>query len=260
METKLFSFRGLLLTLFTCCFIFNSLDAQKPNKQLWFQWDDLVYPAKVAEYVEATKAVNEFLKEQKYPAPMNVYSSDDFHYYYVMPISSYAAIDTMEMMWTKIFQEVGEEKMAPLWKAFTGTQELGRKRIYVHRPDLSYTAESSYLGDKEANFLLLYICYPMYGMGMQFEDVCKKYVDLYKTKNIDASYNLFEILLGDEEPCYFFVMNGENAAAYYAKSMELWNILEADAKEIQQEMYSLLRKVDVKHLWYRKGLSYIPGE
>ena len=76
------------MTLFTCCFIFNSLDAQKPNKQLWFQWDDLVYPAKVAEYVEATKAVNEFLKEQKYPAPMNVYSADDFHYYYVIPKGS----------------------------------------------------------------------------------------------------------------------------------------------------------------------------
>jgi hypothetical protein len=162
---------------------------------MWFHWDDLVYPAKVTEYVEAANAVNDFLKGQNYPAPMYAYSSDDFHFYYAMPISSYAAIDTMNMLWGKIFQEVGEEKMAPLWKAFTGTQESVRKRIYVHRQDLSYKAEASYLGEKEANFRTLVMMYPLYGKDMKFEGVFKKWVEL-----------------------------------------------------------------DIKNLWYRKDLSYVPGE
>ena len=260
MKNKIFSVRILLLTLFACSFILYSLDAQKPQKQMWYHWDDLVYPAKVKEYVEAAKAVNEFLKEQDYPFPMNVFSSDDFHFYYAMPISSYASLDTLEMLWGKIFKEVGEEEMAPLWKAFIGTQESTLNRIYVHRPDLSYKAETSYLGDKEANFLQLYIFYPMYGMGMKFEETCRKWVDLYKSKNIDASYDIYEILEGDQTPCYFFVMSGVNAADFYAKNMELWEIIKENGKELQQEMFSLLRKVDVKHLWYRKGLSYVPGE
>jgi len=260
MKTRHFSFRIMLLSLFACSLMLNPLDAQKPQKQLWFQWDDVVYPAKVKEYVEAAKAVNEFLKEQNYPYPMNAYSSDDFHFYYVMPISSYAAIDTMEMMWAEIFQKVGEEKMAPLGKAFIGTQESGLNRIYAHRPDLSYEAESNYPGENETNFASLYINYPMYGMGMKFEEVCKKWVDLHKSKNTDFSYDIFEVVLGDEAPCYFFVSWSENAATYYAKNIEIWSKINEDGKKLQQEMFSLLRKVDAKHLWYRKDLSYIPGE
>ena len=260
MKTRHFSFRIFLLTMFACSLILNPLDAQKPEKQMWYHWDDVVYPAKVNEYVEAAKAVNEFLKEQNYPFPMNAFSSDDFHFYYAMPISSYAAIDTMEMLWTKIFEKVGEEKMAPLWKAFIGTQESTHNRIYAHRPDLSYKAENSYLDGKEANFLKLYVMYPMYGMGMTFEKVCKKWVELYRSSNIDVSYDYFEVLEGDETPSYFFTMSGENAAGFYAKNRELWDIIKEDAVELQQEMFSVLRKVDVKHLWYRKDLSYIPGE
>ena len=191
---------------------------------------------------------------------MNVFSSDDFHFYYAMPISSYASLDTIDMLWDKIFKEVGEEKIAPLWKAFIGTQESTLNRIYVHRPDLSYNAETNYLEGKDANFLQLYVTYPMYGMGRNFEKVCRQWVELYKSNNIDASYNTYEILEGDETPSYFFVMSGENAAGFYAKNMERWGIIKEEGTELQQEMFSLLRKVDVKHLWFRKGLSYVPGE
>jgi len=260
MKTKLFSFRVFLLNLIVCSLIITPMDAQKSQKQMWFLWDDVVYPAKVNEYVEAAKAVNEFLKEQNFPFPMNAFRSDDFHFYYHMPISSYADIDTMEMMWTEMFQKVGEEKMAPLGKAFIGTQESGLNRIYVHRPDLSYGVESTNTGENETNFAILYISYPIYGMGKQFEEVCAKWVDLHKSKNSDFSYNFYEVLMGDEGPCYFFVSWSENAASYYSKNMELWKKIEEEGRVLQQEMFSLLRKVDVKHLWYRKDLSYVPGE
>ena len=260
MKTRHFPLRFLLPALFVCCLIIHPLDAQEPHKQMWFQWDDLVYPAKVSEYIEAAKAVNEFLKEQDYPYPMYAYSSDDFHFYYTMPISSYAAIDTMQMIWGKIFEKVGEEKMAPLWKAFIGTQEYGRNRIYVHRPDLSYHSESDYLGDKEANFRSVYINYPMYGMGLKFEEVMKKWIDLHTSKNSEFTYDIFEVVMGDEDPCYFFISRAENAASYYARNMEVWGIIGEEGRQLQKEMFSLLRKVDPKHLWYRKDLSYIPGE
>ena len=39
------------------------------------------------------------------------------------------------MVWGKIFKEIGEEKMAPIWNAFIGTQESSQNRIYVHRSD-----------------------------------------------------------------------------------------------------------------------------
>jgi hypothetical protein len=260
MKNEPSSFRILLLTLLALGIFLNPLDAQKPQKQMWYQWDEVVYPAKVKEYVDATKAVIEFLKEQEYPLPMNVFSSDDFHFYFNTPISSYAAIDTLDMIWGKIFEKAGEETMGALMEAFKGTMESSLNRIYTHRPDLSYVAETDHLEDKDANFLQLYVSYPMYGMGMEFEKVCKKFVELYGSKNIDASFDVFQVQEGEERPCYFFVMWGENTAAYYAKNMELWSILEEEASELQQEMFSLLRKVDVKHMWFRKDLSYIPGE
>ena len=145
-------------------------------------------------------------------------------------ISSYAAIDTMEMMWTEMFQEVGEEKMAPLGKAFIGTQESGLNRIYRHRPDLSYRPGSRKTWESESNFAVMYFSYPIYGMGKQFEELYLKWIDLHKSKNSDYSYDIFEVLVGEE------------------------------GRKFQQEMFSLMRKGDVKHLWYRKDLSYIPGE
>ena len=260
MKTKHFPFRFLLLTLFACSIFLNPLDAQKPNKQMWYQWDDVVYPAKVKDYVEAAKAVNEFLKEQNYPFQMNAFSSDDFHFYYTMPISGYAAIDTMQMIWEKLFKEVGEEKMVPLWKAFIGTQESTLSRILVYRPDLSYRAGTSYLGDKEANFMILVIMYPMYGMEMKFEGVFKNWAELYQSRNADVSFETYEFLMGEEAPCYFYLIRGEEAAGHYAKIRDFWGLIKDEGTVLQEESLSVLRKMDVKHVYYRKDLSYIPGE
>jgi hypothetical protein len=97
-------------------------------------------------------------------------------------------------------------------------------------------------------------------MGKQFEELYLKWIDLHKSKNSDYSYDIFEVLVGEEGPCYFFVSWSENAATYYSKNMELWKKIGEEGRKLQQEMLSLMRRADVKHLWYRKDLSYIPGE
>jgi hypothetical protein len=77
-----------------------------------------------------------------------------------------------------------------------------------------------------------------------------------KTKHFPLRFLLPAMFVG---PDYFFIMRGENAASYYARSMESWEMMGEDAARIRKEMISLLRKVDPKHLWYRKDLGYIPA-
>ena len=64
MKNRHSPFRILLLTLIAGSLFLHPLDVRKPQKQMWYQWDEVVYPAHVKEYVEATKGMIDFLKEQ----------------------------------------------------------------------------------------------------------------------------------------------------------------------------------------------------
>ena len=79
-------------------------------------------------------------------------------------------------------------------------------------------------------------------------------------KNVDVSFETYEFLMGEEAPCYFYLIRGEDAAGHYTKIKEFWGLIKDEGTVLQEETLSLLRKMDVKHVYYRKDLSYVPGE
>jgi hypothetical protein len=251
----------LLLGLVFClCALSNLAQAEEQNTQFLFIVQEVVKPSMIKDFEEATKEEFALIAEQNFPYTCYTYNSDDYIYYYVWPMKDYADIGNMMAAWGEMVQKIGVEKWSALGERKGKMFEYYKFWAAYYRPDLSYVQENPRFKPEEANFRYWVFLSILPGKELEFENICKEWLELDKKVDRMDSYDLFVGDIGTEMPFYFWEVKGKSAGDFFSQQeiyggktgdvgMELWN-----------RTMALCRKVEDKTGWFRPDLSYIPKE
>lgn len=232
--------------------------AEEQKAQPYFIEEVVVKPFMAAQYEAATKEAIAMYKEYKWPWPMLTYSTEDFIYYFLYPLENFATIDEMYKTWYVMLDKFGKEKWQDLWKKMGEAHKYTRHTIYTFIPELSYIPENPRLKPDEMKFLYWGFCYVMPGKEKETEEIFKKFVSLYKSKNITSGWNAFVGGLGTEMPTYVYVEFGKSAADFWVEAEKIQEIVGQETTDLWNKTLSLMRRYEYKIGYGRPDLSYLP--
>ena len=253
----------LIIFMIGSCSLFSYGQEEKPESQTFLVWDEIVKPSKVAEYEKAFKHAIDLWKEYSNRYPLYVFNTEDFHYYFVIPIKSLDDIDDVFAASEELAKKMGKEKFGEMHDMFTGTYEYAIPMIIHSRPDLSFIPKNMAENVEEVNFRYWGFCYGIPGMEKEIETAFKKFVELYSANEIPNGWETYMGSIGTETPYYFYVESGKSQG-------EFWNLIEEinqkhpemskEAMNVWGKLLTSLRKFETKTGWFRPDLSYIINE
>jgi len=245
----------LAVGLFSVFFVLSGLTgAQEQKLQLYSITEVVVKPAMVAQYEAAVKKEIEL----GYPFPVEAYSTDDFYYYFLVPIENYAGIDAMNKAEADWDAKVGEE-FQKLMKNVEGTFDYYRHGVIRSIPELSYAPKKPRFKLEEQKFITWGFAYVEFGKEKEFADICKQFVEVSKSKDTSIGWNMFVVESGAELPFYFWAEGGKSAAEYYAENEKVMKKMgEEKFAELWNKCLATLRKYETKTGRPRPDLSNMP--
>ena len=99
-----------IMILMVFCFGIVSAYAEEPKDQMFFILDVAVSPSTANAYETAHKAWMSAHAKYNYPIGYTAYKSNDSHYYYAIPISSFADIDNFIKADNEFIEKIGKKK------------------------------------------------------------------------------------------------------------------------------------------------------
>jgi len=230
---------------------------EEPKEQLYLAWDFIVKPDKISEFEAVAKKRNAYYQTYNYPHQILCYSASDFQYYAIAPIENFAGVESLYTARNKITDKHGDE-WQEINQGFTETYEYFKPFFVTFRPDISYIPESPRLQADEGKFISWIFIYVKPGKSSEFVEIMKKWVELFKDKNIPTGFNTFAGGIGTEQPLYILASSGKSAADYFTQEEKEQKIVGEDARKLGMKALPLIRKSETKTGMYRPGLSYTP--
>jgi hypothetical protein len=258
------SSNSLMLSLMISFWVLTTLaQAEQQKTQLFFVEEAVVKPSMVEKFESLTKEALALCEKYGFPFPFNAFTTDDFHYYFVWPIENYGSLNSVFKAIGEWVVNMGDENWQTLVKSGEGTHEYMKWSIIRHKPDLSLTPEKPRLKPEQTNYRYWGLCYVQPGKEKEFEDVFKKIITLYRSKNlknIDYGWKLYMGDIGTDMPFYFFVHSGKNAADFCDQAEKRHEAMGKELPDLWWKVLETIRKYEYKTGWYRPDLSYTPKE
>ncbi len=256
MKSKILFFA--IAVLFLTCYAFTTFAGEEAKKpQLYVVWDILVKPSMVDEFEAVSKEELALYDKYEFPLSWYAYSTRDFHYYYIMKIENFAAIDEAHKAFGEIKEKMGDQYKV-LMDRYAGTFEYAQSGIYKYLPELSYMPENPRLKKEEMNFFRMSFLYIDTSKEKKVEEIAKKWASLSKSKNVPDPYYLYAGSMGTEMPLYVVIEGGKSAADFFTHLEKRKVLLGKEGEQLWKEALSTLRKGEEKIGWVRPDLSYIP--
>jgi hypothetical protein len=233
---------------------------EEQKAQAFVVWDFVVKPSMFMQYEESIKKQIELYAKANFPYPWIAYSTNDYHYYYVVAVESFETVDSIYKAFGEAQKAIGEEKLQALDEMQEGTYDHLRMGMYYLRFDLSYIPEDPRLTEDEVNFVWWNFYYIKQGMGTQANDIAKEWQDLYKANNIPDGWSFYVGDFGSEEPVRVAVGGAKSAADYFQHQEKTIKLFGEKYGEMTKKTMDICRRFEQKLGMPRPDLSYTPKE
>jgi hypothetical protein len=233
--------------------------AQEQKPQLFAVWEDIVHPSKATGYEAAMKMWADFNTKYKFPRPVTVYRTTDYHYYTLMPIEKLADIDDLE----KYFKELGEEagkEAEKIGKAFAGTTESTTFGAVLLRTDLSYVPENPRVKTGDVNFVWWNYYYIKSGKEKEAEKIAKEWQALWKSKGITDNFHVYQPMLWSDMPVMVAAGGALSAADYYSHMEKNVEKMGDEYSALTKKTMDACRRFEQRTGMILRDLSYVPPE
>lgn len=257
MRSKISIFLMVSLTVSLCVLTTLAQDKEQEGR-LFLIAEVVVKPSMASKYEAHVKEVLELAIKHNYPFPYNVFSTNDYHYYYAFPMKNFADMDNLFKASGEWVKQMGEERFQEMMKRTIGTYSYERFFLHRHAPDLSYMPEKPRLKPEEEKFFYWGRCFIQPGKEKEVAENFKKFASLYKDKGADMGWETYVGDIGTKMPVFYYVMYGKDAADFWGHSKKIDEIVGEEVGKIWEDTMTYLRKYDHKIGMYRKELSYTP--
>lgn len=257
-KISVFLMAGLVIGL---CALTTLAKAEEQKAQLYMVWDMVVNPSTVGEYEAATKEEVALYAKYKCPYAWSVFRTSDNHYYFLMAMENFAAIDNIFKAFDKVEKMAGEEYQEML-DLFAGTYEYIQPSVYSLNYELSLFSEKQKEKAEEENFFFIDIFYIKTGKEKEVEKLMKEMSALLEEKGAAEvqSWYCYQGIMGAETPVHYMVARAKNPIDFYTQNAKMWKSLGEEGDSLYQKLMNLLRKREHKQGWYCPDLSYTPKE
>jgi hypothetical protein len=250
----------LLASLVTClCFYSLPLAAQETKSQMYLVGCDVVNPSMETKRYQTVKEQLAFFDKYKWPYPWSVYATNDYCYYYLIPVNDFTDIGNVFNAWTEVLGRAGNEWKA-LYAKYFGVVQSTSFFVLSSTPELSYVPTSPRLKPGEGNLVIIDAWYATLGKEEEFEKHMKEVVALMKKRNITDRWDAFVGGIGTEQPLYAFAARDTNMADFWTHNAEMWKALGKEGNTLFDQLQACTRKREWKFAWYQPELAYTPKE
>ncbi len=251
----------ILVVLFIASFLSLTYpaQAQEQKPQLYLAWEDIVHPSKFMDYEASLKMWVEFNVKYKFPRPVTVYRTNDYHYYILMPIEKLADIEDLEKYFAGLGEQAGKE-VEELQKGFVGTTESTTAGTVLLRTDLSYMPENPRVKTEDVSFIWWNYYYLKYGKEKEAEEIAKEWQALWENNGITDSFQVYQPMLWSDLPLLVAAGGALGAADYYSHSEMNIEKMGEEYLALTKKTMDACRKFEQKIGMILRDLSYIPPE
>lgn len=251
-------------TLAVVCLLFLAVSvsaqmASMPKPEYYLIHEEVARPGMLAQYEATTREFLNMLTQQKADPKvmgMNLYTTTDMHYLYVVPIANFGGVDAINQVFATMGQAVGKERWADLNRRGNLAIHSYNEFVALRRPDLSYVPATPRLKPEERRF----VHWQFYSIDAAHTDdaeqVAKDYVALFKSKNIGDGFSVYQVMSGNDLPLYVVASSGKSPADFYSNDERINAMAATEMRPLQARVLSYTRKYEVKDGTARPELSY----
>ena len=237
------------LALLTGLFISSSfsLFAQEMEDQLYLVREEVVKVEMWEQYEETSKQWVEMMTGAGLDFPyMRASQRDDGHYYYLLPLSSYADIDKFPEIFGSAIEKIGKEKWGDFMVQNEASMETHKDFIVKWSAKHSYVAKEPRIKVEEAKFLhWVFFTYKL-EKRKEVLAILAEWKALYEKHNIPDSWSTWLIELGEtnntiaitefaKDGASFYTALKENQEKLKEEEQKLWNKLSASVLSMEQK-------------------------
>jgi hypothetical protein len=236
----------------------TAIHPQELQPQLHLVGDFLVDTSRVAEYEAAIKELLANLEKHVFPFALDIYSTDDNHYYLLFPLKNYADANLWLKAWAELGQKMGPENLQALHGRVVAAEIERVYQFWYYRPDISFLPEKERLKPEERGYYTWDFVSLIPGKEAEFEAINKEWIALSKAKNARDPFFTWMGNLGTKMPVYVWVEYGKSAADYAIAEEKFWKSMGEEGAALSKKTRALIRKMESKTGRYRPDLSYAP--
>jgi hypothetical protein len=253
---------SIILTVFFVAILLSltlSAQAQEQEPQLYLVWEDIVHPSKAMSYEAVLKKWVDFNAKYKFPHPVTVYRTNDYHYYTLLPIEKLADIEDLEKYITGLGEQAGKE-VEELQKGLSGTTESTTAGTVLLRTDLSYMPENPRVKTEDVSFVWWNYYYIKYGNEKEAEEIAKEWQALWQSNGITDSFQVYQPMLWSDLPVMVAAGGALSAADYYSHMEKNIEKMGDEYLALEKKTMDACRRFEQKIGMILRDLSYIPPE
>jgi len=236
--------------------------AQALKAQAYLMTEFIVKPYMAKEFEAAIIEENALFAGINFPYGGTAYSTQDFHYYFFIPIGKDAAsLDRYGAAMTEAEAKLGEN-YETLEKRMAGAYEYHREMIVYLRPGLSYAPEESNIKPEESNYIFFEFTYILPEKEKEFVTYCKEWAALCRKIGFGIGYVAYQGEFGTDNPFYVWTLIAGTQADTFIEGERIMKILspeeQAELMATHDKGFTFFRKYETKHGRSRPELSYTP--
>lgn len=234
------------------------LAQEEPKDQLYWVREEVVKIEKWQQYEETSKEWVEKMTGAGLDFPyMRASQRDDGHYYYLLPLNSYADIDKFPEKFGSAIEKIGKEKWAEFMKRNESSMDYHKDFIAKWSAKYSYVPKVPRVKQNEASFLhWIFFTYKL-EHRKEVLDILAEWKVLYEKNNIPDGWSTWMIEVGERNDMMAITESAKDGASFYAAMEENQEKLKEEEQKLWQKFSQYITGMEQKFGQPRPDLGFM---
>lgn len=219
-------------------------------------FEEKVAPGNRAHFMKEQKEIADLWKEHQSNVPVFAWQNDDNTLYRVIPIFSFASIDTLYRKMDQVSEimKAGSQDM----EERTSNRSTVSGAVMMWVPELSHHKKAEFTQYPDQPYTEWMFAYLISGHEEEAEEALKKFRDYYIDKKLDYPWDTFRVLLGNDTPVMIGMFRAESPTALQAKGKRIWDKHGGELGKLWDDVVRHTWKIENKTGWFNQSLSNLP--
>ncbi len=242
--------------LLTSCAIMKA--QEEPKDQLYWVREEVVKVEKWQQYEETSKEWVELMTSAGLDFPyMRASQRDDGHYYYLLPLNSYADIDKFPEKFGSAIEKIGKEKWAEFMERNESSMDYHKDFIAKWSADHSYIPKEPRIKQNEAGFLhWIFFTYKLENRK-EVLDILAEWKALYEENNIPDGWSTWIIEVGERNDMMAITEAAKDGANWYTAMEENSAKIKEEEQKLWEKFSQYVTSMEQKFGQPRPDLGFV---
>jgi hypothetical protein len=237
---------------------FIAFAQEEPKDQLYWIREEVARVDMWQQYEETSKQWVEMMTGAGLDFPyMRASQRDDGHYYYLLPLSSYADIDQFPEKFGSAIEKIGKEKWGEFMKKNESSMVTYKDFIAKWSAKYSYVPKEPRIKQQDAEFLHWVFFTFKLEKRQEVLDVLGEWKALYEKNNIPDGWSTWTIEVGENNNMIAITEFAKDAPSFYAAMEENSEKMKADEEKLWSKFSANVIRLEQKFGKPRPDLGFV---